>query len=181
MSLLSVYHVSSPELPNKVLTHFEDIASTLAEQGITFERHPATVPIEAGAGPEEVIRAYAQQIDRWMSERGHQAVAVISVNSSHAQPDPLRSEFLEEHQHGADELRFFAAGRGLYSLHIGDFVYAVQCEKNDLMSIPAGTRQWFDMGEQPRLVAIRLFARTDGQASKPTGEGIAGQFPGLDD
>ena len=27
MSSLSVYHVSSPEIPNKVLTHFEDIAS----------------------------------------------------------------------------------------------------------------------------------------------------------
>ena len=34
MSSLSVYHVSSPEIPNKVLTHFEDIASTLAEQGV---------------------------------------------------------------------------------------------------------------------------------------------------
>lgn len=180
MSLLFVYHVSSPELPNKVLTHFEDIASTLAEQGITFERYPATIPIEAGAGPEEVIRAYGQQIDKWMTERGHVAAAVLSVGG-HAQQDPLRAEFLDEHQHGADELRFCAAGRGLYSLHIGDFVYAVLCEKNDLISIPAGTRQWFDIGEQPRLVAIRLFAQTDGQTAKATGEGIARQFPGLDD
>ena len=37
MSSLSVYHVSSPDLPNKVLTHFEDIASTLAEQGVRFD------------------------------------------------------------------------------------------------------------------------------------------------
>lgn len=33
MSSLSVYHVSSPDLPNKVLTHFDDITATLAEQG----------------------------------------------------------------------------------------------------------------------------------------------------
>ena len=26
MSSLSVYHVSSPEIPNKVLTHFEDLS-----------------------------------------------------------------------------------------------------------------------------------------------------------
>ena len=38
MSSLSVYHVSSPDVPNKVLTHFEDIAATLAEQGIHFAR-----------------------------------------------------------------------------------------------------------------------------------------------
>ena len=41
MSRLSVYHESTPELPNKVLTHLEDIAATLAEQGIRFERWTA--------------------------------------------------------------------------------------------------------------------------------------------
>jgi len=41
MSSLSVYHVSSPDLPNKVLTHFDDIAATLAEQGIRFDRWQA--------------------------------------------------------------------------------------------------------------------------------------------
>ncbi len=181
MSILSVYHVSSPELPNKVLTHFDDIASTLAEQGIGFERLPAASPVVAGVGPDEVISAYREQIDRLMAERGHVAAEVLSVDGYHPQKDQLRAGFLDEHQHGSDEVRFFVAGRGLYSLHIGDFVYAVLCEKNDLISVPLGTRQWFDIGENPRVVAIRLFSKPNGQPAKPTGEQIASQFPRLED
>ncbi len=45
MSSLSVYHVSSPDTPNKVLTHLEDIASTLAEHGVAFDRWEAATPI----------------------------------------------------------------------------------------------------------------------------------------
>ena len=63
MSSLSVYHVSSPELPNKVLTHVDDIAATLAEQGVRFDRWQAATPIQPGASQEEVINAYRSQID----------------------------------------------------------------------------------------------------------------------
>jgi 1,2-dihydroxy-3-keto-5-methylthiopentene dioxygenase len=181
MSILSVYHVSSPDLPNKVLTHFEDIASTLAEHGILFERLPATVPIAAGACHEDVNAAYREQISHLMAARGHVSSAVISVDDRHPQKAEWRARFLDEHQHGADEIRFFVAGRGLYSLHLDDFVYTVLCEKNDLISVPAGTRQWFDMGEQPRVVVIRLFNTPEGERLKLTGEDLAGQFPGLDD
>jgi 1,2-dihydroxy-3-keto-5-methylthiopentene dioxygenase len=34
MSILSVFHPDSPALPNKVLTHHDDIAATLAEHGV---------------------------------------------------------------------------------------------------------------------------------------------------
>ena len=46
MSSLSVYHVASPEIPNKVLTHLEDIASTLAEQGVRFDRWQAATKLQ---------------------------------------------------------------------------------------------------------------------------------------
>ncbi|WP_296254738.1 MULTISPECIES: 1,2-dihydroxy-3-keto-5-methylthiopentene dioxygenase [unclassified Pseudomonas] len=181
MSILFVYHVSSAQLPTKVLTHFEDIASTLAEQGIGFERMSAVVPVTAGAPHDEVLSAYREQLDGLMTERGHVAADVISVDAHHPHKDPLRGELLDEHQYGADQVRFFVAGRALYSLHIGDFIYAVQCEKNDLISVPAGTRQWFDIGEHPRVIAIRLFSSAEGQAPQPTGESFASRFPGLDD
>lgn len=85
MSSLSVYHISSPEIPNKVLTHFEDIASTLAEQGVRFDRWQATAKIQPGASQEEVIAAYQEQIDKLMTERGYITVDVISLNSDHPQ------------------------------------------------------------------------------------------------
>ena len=72
-------------------------------------------------------------------------------------------------------MRFFVAGRGLFTLHIGDYVYAVLCEKNDLISVPAGTPHWFDMGEHPHFVAIRLFNNPEGWVANFTGEDIGMQ------
>jgi len=181
MSVLSVYHESRPEQPLKVLTHLEDIAATLAEVGVQLERWDASEPVAAGASQEDVIAAYRPQIDRLMAERGYVTVDVISVSRDHPQKDELRARFLDEHRHAEDEVRFFVAGRGLFTLHIEDMVYAVLCEKNDLISVPAGTRHWFDMGEQPSFVAIRLFNNPDGWTAQFTGERIADQFPRLDD
>jgi len=181
MSILSVYHASSPALPNKVLTHLEDIASTLAEQGIGFSRLPATTPIKAGASHHDVLDAYRVQVDQIMTENGLSAVEVISVDGAHAHDAQWRAGLLVEHRHDTDELRLIIAGRGLLSLHIGEFVYAVLCEKNDLIAVPAGTRQWFDLGEQPRLIALRLFKDTNGQQSSSTGDALASEFPRLDD
>jgi 1,2-dihydroxy-3-keto-5-methylthiopentene dioxygenase len=181
MSFLSVYHVSSPDQPYKVLTHLEDIASTLAEQGVAFERLRAETPLKPGVSEEEVIHACRVQIDALMTERGHVAVEVISAGGNAAQGAEWRAALLLERQHGADEVRFFVAGQGLLNLHIGDFIYAVLCERHDLISIPAGTRHWLDIGECPQLVAIRLFNTRDGGAATSTGDDIAARFPRLDD
>lgn len=181
MSILTVYHETAPQQPLKVLTHVEDIAATLAEVGVQLERWEASAPIAAGAAPEEVIAAYRPQIDRLMNERGYVTVDVVSMTREHPQKAELRAKFLEEHRHAEDEVRFFVDGRGLFTLHIEDRVYAVLCEKNDLISVPAGTRHWFDMGEQPHFVAIRLFNNPEGWVAQFTGEDIAGRFPRLED
>ncbi|MNY05168.1 Acireductone dioxygenase [compost metagenome] len=181
MSRLSVYHESTPQLPNKVLTHAEDIAATLAEVGVRFERWQASAPIAPGASQEEVIAAYRHEIDKLISEQGYVTVDVISLDRSHPQKAELRAKFLDEHTHGEDEVRFFVAGRGLFTLHVGDHVYAVLCEKNDLISVPAGTRHWFDMGEEPHFVAIRLFNNPEGWVANFTGDAIAKNFPPLED
>ena len=181
MSSLTVYHESAPEQPLKLLTHAEDIAATLAELGVRFERWQASAPIAPGASPDEVLAAYAPEIQRLKDEQGYVTVDVVSLNAEHPQKDELRAKFLDEHRHGEDEVRFFVAGRGLFTLHVEDHVYAVLCEKNDLISVPAGTRHWFDMGERPHFVAIRLFNNPEGWVAKFTGDEIARRFPLLED
>jgi 1,2-dihydroxy-3-keto-5-methylthiopentene dioxygenase len=181
MSILSVYHVSSPGLPDKVLTHFEDIVSTLAEQGVDIRRLKAPAPVVPGASQKEVMSACQEPVEALMAEHGCLAVEVISVDSHHPQRAELRARFVEDHHHAEDELRWVVAGRGLFSLRVGEFVYVVLCERNDLISIPAGTRQWFDMGEPPHFLAVRLFKSASGLSATFTDEGIADQFPRLDD
>ncbi|MDA7087927.1 acireductone dioxygenase [Pseudomonas sp. SA3-5] len=181
MSSLSVYHESSADLPNKVLTHLEDIASTLAAVGVHFDRWQASAPLDPGSSQDQVIAAYRPQIEQLMSERGYVAVDVISVSDDHPDKAELRAKFLDEHRHAEDEVRFFVVGSGLFSLHVDDYVFAVLCEKGDLISVPAGTRHWFDMGEHPHFVMIRLFGNTEGWVGEFTGDAIASRFPRLDD
>ncbi len=75
------------------------------------------------ADPETVIAAYRRDIDRLMQTEGYQAVDVISLNADHPDKATLRQKFLNEHTHSEDEVRFFVAGRGLFTLHIDDRVY----------------------------------------------------------
>ena len=180
MSSLTVYHQSNPDVPNKVLTHLEDIAATLAEVGVRFERWQASAPIQPGAAQDEVIAAYRPQIDKLMAEQGYVTVDVVSLNKDHPQKDELRAKFLDEHRHGEDEVRFFVAGSGLFSLHVGEKVYEVLCEAGDLISVPDGATHWFDMGPEPSFVAIRFFTEPDGWVGHFTGSDIAQRFPRLE-
>jgi len=175
MSYVAVYHVATPDTPNKVLTHLDDIAATLAEHGVRFERWQPS-PIEKGASDAEMIAAYQPQIDTL----GYANVAVFSVTSAHPQKDQVRAQLLHARRSSEDHARFFIAGQGLIALHVGDYVYAVRCEKNDVLLIPAGLPHWIDIGENPHFVTLHLFNSAEGEATL-TGEEMARGFPGLDD
>lgn len=85
MSYVAVYSVATPDTPNKVLTHFEDIAATLAEQGVRFERwQPGSV--ERGASDAELIAACQAQIDKL----GYSAAEVLRNAADPAQNAELR-------------------------------------------------------------------------------------------
>ena len=180
MSRLRVYHQREPVHP--LATQFDHamIAETLDEVGVRFERWEANKPVAAGATQEEVIAAYADDIARLKQEKGYQAVDVISLTADHPQKESLRRKFLSEHTHAEDEVRFFVAGQGQFTLHIGERIYDVLCEKGDLIGVPDGTRHWFDMGPNPHFVAIRLFTNPEGWVANFTGDDIAGRFPRLD-
>jgi len=180
MSILSVYHHSTPEQPVKVLTHHEDVAATLAEVGVHLERWQASTAITPDASDKDLIAAYQPQIDRLMSACGHAGVEVLRLSQERYGLGGSPAQELEEYVQSEDEVRLFIAGSGLFNLHIEDRVYAVLCEKGDLIQIPAGTGHWFDKGENPYLVALRLF-NPQGQAAQPTGDDIASRFPRLED
>ncbi|UVE16239.1 acireductone dioxygenase [Pseudomonas sp. LS44] len=180
MSCLTVYAETSPEQPNKLLTHGEDITATLAEIGVRFERWQTQTPLSRDSSHAELLAAYQPHIDQLRDECGYRASEVLSVTREHRQKDELCAKLLDEHRREQDEVCFFVSGRGLYSVHVNGYVFSLLCEKGDLLVIPAGIRHWFDLGEQPHCIAIRLSGGDDG-AVELTGEDIASRFPRLDD
>jgi len=177
MSRLRIYEEAHADAPIATHVAAEDIARELARVGVRFERWDADKPVAPGASPEDVIAAYRGDIDRLMREGGYQAVDVISLAPDHPDRATLRKKFLDEHTHSEDEVRFFVAGAGQFTLHIGARVYEVLCEAGDLIGVPDGTRHWFDMGESPYFIAIRLFTNKEGWVADFTGEDIALRFP----
>lgn len=180
MSRLRVYDQRDPARPLANQSDHAKIAATLGEVGVRFERWAANKPVAPGASQDEVLAAYADDIARLKRERGYQAVDVISLSADHPQKDALRQKFLSEHTHSEDEVRFFVAGQGQFTLHIGERIYDVLCEAGDLIGVPDGTRHWFDMGPNPNFVAIRLFTNPEGWVAAFTGDGIAERFPRLE-
>ena len=180
MSEIKVFNDGNPSEP---VTHAKEqraIADILREAGVRFEQWQAQQPLSAGAKPEQVMAAYEPQITQLKQEEGYQTVDVISLNATHPDKDTLRQKFLSEHRHSEDEVRFFVEGEGLFSLHVDNKVYEVLCQKGDLISVPANTTHWFDMGPNPNFIAIRFFNNPEGWVAHYTGSDIADQFTRLE-
>ena len=180
MSELTIFSDQDGETPLLKTDDFDRIASALGEAGVRLERWTAGAPFADDAESDEILAAYQADIARLVAEDGYQSWDVVSMNPDHPDKAEFRKKFLDEHTHSEDEVRFFVRGQGLFVLHIEDRVYAVLCEKDDLISVPANTRHWFDMGPNPRFTAIRLFNNPEGWVANFTGDDIASRYPRLD-
>lgn len=179
MSSLTVY-AADQSGEARVFTDGDAIQQELNKVGVVFERWSAGEPLAADADQDSIIAAYRDSVDRLMEQYGFQSVDVVSLTPDHPDRAALRSKFLDEHTHSEFEVRFFVEGQGLFYIHQNDRVYAVLCEKGDLISVPANTRHWFDMGPEPRFTCIRLFTNPEGWVAQYTGDAIASDFPRLE-
>lgn len=178
MSLLAVY--AAPDTRPTLIHDFNGIADTLAQLGVLFERWDAGRWSDGSADPDDILAAYSDSINRLKARFGFRSADVVSLGPDHPQKKELRDKFLSEHVHSDFEVRFFVDGRGLFYLHANDHVYLMLCTKGDLISVPANTPHWFDMGATPSFQCIRLFTTADGWVAEFTGSDIAKHYPDLE-
>ncbi|OSM94703.1 acireductone dioxygenase [Lonsdalea populi] len=179
MSALTIFSDRDAARPTWQSRDAEEIQQRLNAIGVRFERWRADRALSAEPDAEEVLAAYQHEINKLVAEKGYQSWDVISMRADNPQKEALRGKFLSEHTHGEDEVRFFVEGAGLFCLHVDGQIFQILCEKNDLISVPAGTPHWFDMGSSPNFTAIRLFDNPDGWIAHFTGDDIATAYPKL--
>jgi 1,2-dihydroxy-3-keto-5-methylthiopentene dioxygenase len=179
-STLRVWNDNDPQQLLIDTTDGAQIAQELNAVGVRFERWAADAELPQGADQQTVLDAYKSSIDQLVHECGYQTMDVIRLERGAPNTEPMRKKFLDEHQHSEDEVRFFVEGCGAFYLHLNDRVYQTLCVKGDLISVPAGTKHWFDMGSDPEFTAIRLFNNQEGWVANFTGDAIASNFPKLD-
>ena len=177
MSRLRIFAEDDPTTPLLATTDPGTIAERLGAIGVRFEQWQANAPLEPGASHEAVMSAYRNDIDRLVLEKGFKTVDVVSIAPDHPDREAMRRKFLDEHFHKEDEVRFFVAGSGLFTLHVEDRVYEILCEQGDLIGVPDSTKHWFDMGPTPHFIAVRFFTEPDGWVGHFTGTELAQKFP----
>lgn len=142
----------------KTLDGPESITEYLAGIGIDYERWEPTHPIASDASADAILEAYKPEIDALKSKGGYVTADVIDVNASTPNLEVMLNKFRKEHWHDEDEVRFIIAGRGVFHIHPKDRpVVSIQVGAGDLIRLPRGTWHWFDLCEEKRIRAIRLF------------------------
>ena len=179
MTRLTIFSDDNPEDFQRI-EDFNDISMALNEIGVLIEQWNAGEILAKDASQEEVMAAYDEQIQQLNQQYGFTTIDVIGLNPDHPQKEAMREKFLSEHTHDDFEIRFFVEGSGIFYLHMKDKVYATLCEQGDLISVPADTTHWFDMGTAPYFKCIRFFTTDEGWVGNFTGSDIAASFPDYD-
>ena len=154
-----------------------EVREVLAAAGIDHQRWEPAHPVAADAPAEEVLRAYAREIEALKRKGGYVAADVIDVNPGTAGLEEMRAKFRREHWHDEDEVRFILAGSGLFFIHPrGRPVLVIEVGPGDLMRIPRGTQHWFEFCPRPEIRAIRLFQDPSGWAPRYTDSGLESRY-----
>jgi len=164
-------------LPDKNVTLRDPSAvrQFLDVRGIVHERWSAGRDLPSGATNEEVLAAYDCLLKPFMAKGGYQTADVIRVDGHTPNLEAIREKFIREHTHSEDEVRVFVEGLGFFWFHKegrDDEVFALLCEQGDLISVPANTKHWFDLGDLPKVCAIRIFTDQAGWVPHYTNSGI---------
>jgi 1,2-dihydroxy-3-keto-5-methylthiopentene dioxygenase len=154
----------------------EEINEFLRPYGIWHERWDVEGRIGSEATSDEILAAYAPEIDRLKAAGGYVTADVINVTPETPNLQTMLDKFNKEHTHSEDEVRFIVKGRGLFHVNpVSAPVFAIEVEAGDLINVPAGTRHWFDLCADRTIRAIRLFLDPSGWTPSYLPDGIHAQ------
>jgi 1,2-dihydroxy-3-keto-5-methylthiopentene dioxygenase len=159
------------------ITETAAIRDYLAGINIEYEIWEPSQPLGPDASNEEILQAYAADIDKLKARGGYVTADVVNVNAQTPGLDAMLARFNREHWHDEDEVRFIIAGRGVFHIHPRDLpVVAIEVEAGDLIRVPRGTWHWFDLCSDRHIRAIRLFQDPSGWTPVYTESGVDARF-----
>ena len=162
---------------NRALSDPEEVTKYLANNGIAYEHWSPSHPVASDAPAEEILAAYAPEIEKLKTQGGYSTADVIDVKPDTPGLEAMLTKFNREHFHDEDEVRFIIHGRGLFHIHPRQApVCAIEVEACDLIRVPRGMWHWFDLCTDRRIRAIRLFQNASGWTPFYTESGADRKF-----
>lgn len=166
---------------NRVLDDAETIRDFLLPFGISYDRWAVAGRIDRDASQEEILNAYAPEVEALKERGGYITADVVDVNPDVPNLQAMLDKFNKEHRHAEDEVRFIVKGRGIFYIHpeTDAPLFSIEIEEGDLINVPAGTKHWFDLCADRTIRAIRLFREKAGWTPVYTGDEIASNYQPL--
>ncbi|MBD1380367.1 1,2-dihydroxy-3-keto-5-methylthiopentene dioxygenase [Metabacillus arenae] len=156
---------------NKKITDQKEVEQFLSEQEVIYEHwdieklpsHLTENYSLTDDEKDEILGTFKREIADISERRGYKAQDVISLSESTPNLEELLKNFMQEHHHTDDEVRFIVSGHGIFVIQgkDGEF-FDVELNPGDLISVPENTRHYFTLQEDRRVVAIRIFVTTEG-------------------
>ncbi len=157
----------------RTLRDAEEITGYLKSIGIDYERWRPSRLVASGAAADEILKVYAEDIERLKAGGGYVTADVIDVQPQTPGLEQMLAKFGREHWHDDDEVRFVIHGRGLFHIRPRSAsVVAIEVEAGDLIRVPKQTWHWFDLCTDRTIRAIRLFKDPAGWVPNYTASGI---------
>jgi 1,2-dihydroxy-3-keto-5-methylthiopentene dioxygenase len=161
---------------NRTLRDVPAISEHLASIGIDYEQWTPAHAVAPDQSAEEILEAYAAEIEKLKARGGYVTADVISVSPQSPGLEEMLAKFKSEHWHDEDEVRFIIEGRGIFHISSGVGVTGIEVQAGDLIRVPRGTHHWFNLCSERRIRAIRLFQDPAGWTPQYTGSGLEGQY-----
>ncbi|WP_044642733.1 1,2-dihydroxy-3-keto-5-methylthiopentene dioxygenase [Risungbinella massiliensis] len=156
---------------NERIENMEEVSVYLNNQGVIYERWdisklPSHLQEKYDLTDEdkaEIVQTFRKEMDDLSARRGYVTEDVISLSSATPNLEELLKNFLQEHHHTDDEVRFIVSGHGIFAIQGTDGrFYDVELEAGDLISVPENYRHYFTLMEDRQVVAIRIFKTKEG-------------------
>ena len=161
----------------KIIRDHDEVCGFLGKRNIRYERWDISKISSSERTQEAILATFNEEIENISNKGGYTTADVINIDPKTPNLESMLEKFKREHRHSEDEVRFIIDGSGIFFIHTEqNEVFSVEVEPGDLLSVPAGTKHWFDLCQDRHIIAIRLFQDRSGWVPLYTGSGIDGKY-----
>ena len=157
----------------KQITDINEISSILAEIGVALKQWelPAGADtqslLEKAALDDDEKNAVLNSVDhrfkQLQDEQGYTTRDLIVLHENIPGLEDILAKFMSIHYHTDDEVRYILAGKGYFGfVDQNERQYMLEVVAGDYINVPAKAEHWFEMGDSPRIKAVRYFINTEG-------------------
>ena len=104
-----------------------------------------------------MIELSGDEISELKRTQDYKSEDIVVLSETMPNLQGLLGKIRKEQHHIDNEVRFEIDGGGVFTARRGELILDFRIETEDLVVVPANTRDWFDLDEQQKIKCIWIF------------------------